>query len=93
MNLSARIHVIAEVIHERQRQVELFGLDTGNDDGTWMAVLAEEVGEVAHELIEGRRGHDTRRAMRQELIEVAAVAVAWIEAMDHECDGREVEHA
>ncbi len=40
-----------------------------------LAVLTEEVGEVAKALLE----HD-REGLRDELVQVAAVAVAWLEA-------------
>jgi NTP pyrophosphatase (non-canonical NTP hydrolase) len=53
-----------------------------------LAMLAEEVGEVAKETLgqaEGKLAHDNdvdRASLRKELIQVAAVAVAWIEALD-----------
>lgn len=46
-----------------------------------MTVLAEEVGEIAHEVNEGigpNRDIDKRRLLK-ELIQTAAVAVAWAE--------------
>lgn len=42
---------------------------------TWMHVLNEEVGEAFAETAPA--------TLRAELIQVAAVAVAWIEALDH----------
>jgi hypothetical protein len=42
--------------------------------GTWALVLQEEVAEVLAE--------SDREALRTELVQVAAVAVAWIEALD-----------
>lgn len=56
-------------------------------DAEKMTVLMEEVGEVAREVLtqEGRRlARDTegsREALRNELVQVAAVAVAWLEAL------------
>lgn len=44
-------------------------------DGARLAALAEEVGEVGRALLDGG---DVRR----ELVQVAAVAVAWIEGME-----------
>lgn len=41
-----------------------------------MAVLAEEVGEVARAMLDGKP-----EDLRRELIQVAAVAVAWVEGM------------
>lgn len=47
------------------------------DRGSWTHILAEEVGEA---LDEARAGNAD--ALRTELIQVAAVAVAWAEAID-----------
>ena len=46
-------------------------------DGAKLAILMEEVGEVAR-AINDRQSRDELRA---ELVQVAAVAVAWLEAM------------
>ena len=53
------------------------------------AVLGEEVGEVHHAVLEATYGSETlpvvlhwERELRRELVQVAAVAVAWIEAID-----------
>ena len=62
-----------------------------NDE--WLAILMEEVGEVAHELTYDARYQaelradadptETRkRALRKELVQVAAMAAAWIDAID-----------
>ena len=59
-------------------------------DAEKLAVLTEEVGEVAREVLtqDGRRlardSIGTRAALREELVQVAAVAVAWVEALDAE---------
>ena len=56
-----------------------------------LAVLAEEFGEtsreVTEEMIRLDKGNaagaaDAVRALRKELVQVAAVAVAWLEALD-----------
>lgn len=50
-------------------------------------ILVEEVGEAATALMHVEGGgstHDTKRDLRKELIQVAAVAVAWVEAIDAE---------
>lgn len=46
-----------------------------NGSGTWIHILAEEVGEVGEATIDPVR-------LRAELVQVAAVAVAWIEALN-----------
>lgn len=52
-----------------------------------LTVLAEEVGETAHEVNEGIGGRyiDKRRLLK-ELIQVAAVAVAWAEKTHNEIE-------
>lgn len=49
------------------------GVDLGPE--TWLAVLVEEVGEVARDVLERRHDH-----LDQELAQVAAVAIRWMEA-------------
>lgn len=55
------------------------------DDGLRLAVLTEEVGEVARELCEYASGNrssaEFRKNLVAELTQVAAVAVAWIEGL------------
>lgn len=48
----------------------------GVQDSTKLAVLLEEVGEVARAYLER-----TPEQLRTELVQVAAVAVAWLESM------------
>ena len=49
----------------------------GVDDTVKMAVLTEEVGEVARALLDRKSDE-----LRAELVQVASVAVAWVEALD-----------
>lgn len=65
------------------------------DDPAWLSVLVEEVGEVARALCDHRHAAindapgvaaPARRIliklMREELVQVAAMAVAWIDSID-----------
>lgn len=54
-----------------------------------LAVLAEEFGEVAHEIAETIGGHAPldRVKLRKELVQTAAVCVAWLQGLDAE-DGK-----
>jgi len=90
--------VLADVHAERIRQEMIgatkrsLGIDwrscadpeMAGGDGTRFLVLGEEVGEVANAVLEASYGADGAgdRHLREELIQVAAVAVAWIEALD-----------
>lgn len=73
--------ILAEVSVERDRQDAKWGGIPGTerrDDHTYAAVLTEEVGESCKAWLE----RDTD-ALREELIQVAAVAVAWVEELDN----------
>ena len=73
---------------ERARQDAKWG-EQNHDDFTWMAILAEEVGEVAKAALHHNgdepgvtASEATLSHLREELVQVAAVAVAWLEAID-----------
>lgn len=74
---------MTDVAAERARQNALWGVQD-HDEATWLAILTEEVGEVAKEVADftaGARALNPRQ-YRTELVQVAAVAVAAIEALD-----------
>ncbi len=50
-------------------------------DGDWLPVLMEDVGKAAHELTYGS-GSGRQERLRAELVQVAAMACAWIDAID-----------
>jgi hypothetical protein len=56
--------------------------DMAGGDFTRLAVLAEEFGEVANAVLETAYGSSGDEHLRDELIQVAAVAAAWVEAVD-----------
>jgi NTP pyrophosphatase (non-canonical NTP hydrolase) len=51
-------------------------------DHEWLPILVEEVGEVAHELTYDTHDKDRAHWLRKELVQVAAMACAWIDAID-----------
>ena len=70
------IYLEPEVIAaERQRQDARWGIQN-HDDHKWNTILFEEKGEVSKAILE----HDGPGVLK-ELSHVAAVAVAWIEAI------------
>jgi hypothetical protein len=86
----ATCDVLGEVNRERLRQDQLKGegrfTHTCADDmplGEKLAMLVEEVGEVSRCVLEmGGKANDKHgRDLRKELIQVAAVAVAWAESI------------
>lgn len=76
--LEVRIQVLSRLLTERARQEKLHPGRTPAhavvDDGLRLAILMEEVGEVARDVCEGREP-------TKELVEVAAVCVAWLERL------------
>lgn len=62
-------------------------------DGKRYLVLGEEVGEVANAVLEaeavpaGQIRDACRRDLRKELVQVAAVTIAWLEAFDAQAEG------
>lgn len=73
--------VLAEVENERISQKQKWGLQN-HDIYRWLAILGEEVGEAnqaaLHTEFEG--GHAS--TVREELIQIAAVAVQIVECLD-----------
>ena len=53
-------------------------------DPLWLAILTEELGEVARELCDAykRTVPEQRERMRAELVQVGAMTAAWIDALD-----------
>lgn len=83
---------LSEVNEERHRQNELHRTgvfsrtvhrsDIEFSNAEKLVVLVEEVGEVARHLADFQNGAPLgTKELRKELIEVAAVAVAWAEAL------------
>ena len=75
--------VLTDVALERQAQDLKWG-ERYLQPGAWLAVLMEEVGEVATETLNPGRivvpeGQPHRTALYLELVQVAAVAVVWAE--------------
>jgi NTP pyrophosphatase (non-canonical NTP hydrolase) len=84
--------VLATVADERDRQEEMkaqgkFRYTCADHEMTHadcLAVLTEEVGEVARAVLNINRLTSDRgdvTALREELVQVAAVAVAWVEGL------------
>lgn len=70
--------VFAKIRVERIRQDEKWGVQNHNDM-YWLAILAEEFGEVAKTIVDGSESN-----RKVELIQAAAVLVAWLEQIERE---------
>lgn len=69
------------MLSERWRQRAKWG-EQNHDDSTWALILGEEFGEVQQAILHDRFGGKSAGTVRAELVQVAAVALAWIECID-----------
>jgi len=69
---------LGQVKVEREIQDQKWGSQRHLPDLKWFAILGEEVGEAARAILD----HEGKARLQAELIQVAAVAVAWIEAIE-----------
>ena len=78
--------VLNDILNERTRQDEKWGADRTQHPAIWHTILSEEVGEVAQEVLDTTFEDAATDNLYEELIQVAAVAVAWAEAVQRERD-------
>lgn len=75
-------NIFNEIKQERQRQDAKWG-EQNHTPFEWCAILGEEVGEVNKAALEAHfRDTNQLANYREELIQVAAVAVAMIESLE-----------
>jgi len=74
--------IFAAIRAERKAQDDRWGTWHDPGDGILLAVLAEELGEVARELNEPWPFPPDARRLRSELLQVAAVAIQWLETLE-----------
>ncbi len=85
------LKVLNQIAHEREAQNRKWG-EQNHEPTHWLAILLEEVGEVAKDVVEYKAVKSERVQRnhldnaRIELIQVAAVAVAMIESLDRKRD-------
>ncbi len=65
---------------ERERQDEKWGPQRALYPNEWYLILGEEIGEVANAILESKPDAE----IEEELVQVAAVVVCWLEALRHE---------
>lgn len=72
------------VLLERQRQDQKWG-EQNHAFPVWLAILSEEVGEMSQAFLKlnfGGKTPERSKNFREELVQVAAVALAMIECCD-----------
>lgn len=80
------LHIFDAIRTERQAQDLKWG-EQNHNNFEWAAVLMEEVGEVCEASLKtashmGEHEYPDDTQVREELVQVAAVVVAWIQAID-----------
>lgn len=75
--------VFLDVFRERERQDEKWGRSIHRNltDHNWLTILGEEFGEACQAALQQSPGD--KKDLRAELIQVAAVAIAHVERLDH----------
>lgn len=80
--MSDLARALTDVAIERGRQLKKWGVQD-HEPYHWMTILGEEFGEACQAAMEENGNlFDAARAYREELVQVAAVAVAAIESHD-----------
>ncbi len=74
--------IFQDITAERERQDKKWGAARDLPNYTWLAILIEEVGEIAEGILKEIYWKDAR----EELVQIASVAVAWLENLDREHD-------
>lgn len=77
----AQAIAINAIVKERQWQIAKFG-DQVHTDDHWFLILSEEVGEVAQARLHDIYGGKAMGTLKEELVQVAAVALAWLEQLE-----------
>lgn len=73
-------YILDRVIAERAAQIHKFG-EQHHSPERWLTILTEEVGEVARSILKQKPGEQDMN-MITELVQVAAVAAAFIEDLE-----------
>lgn len=81
INTKTTREMLMSILGERKRQNEKWG-EQNHDDYRWLAILTEEVGELSQAILHDEFGGKATGTMRDELIQVTAVAFQWIEALE-----------
>jgi len=79
--------ILGHIRTERERQDKKWGRQD-HSDGDWMLILQEELGEAAKDILEGRPIE-----ANVELVQCAAVIVAWLESRYRRTDDSSLDKA
>jgi NTP pyrophosphatase (non-canonical NTP hydrolase) len=74
------LQALNAVIFERERQLKKWG-EQNHPSYTWLAILSEEVGEMAQAMLHTEFGGYAKGKVKEEAIHVAAVALQLVECL------------
>ena len=78
MEDSSAVRMWFDILEETERQDAKWGSQRDLSRVDWMPILTEEVGEVAKSI----NDNETIDDLRNELVQVAAVCLQWIDNLD-----------
>ena len=73
-----RVLALNEINTERNNQEAKWG-EQHHEEVTWYVILGEEFGEIGKAINEKRLEKGTAKEIKKEIIQTAAVCVAWLE--------------
>ena len=82
MEDSSAVRMWFDILEETERQDAKWGSQRDLSRVDWMPILTEEVGEVAKSI----NDNETIDDLRNELVQVAAVCLQWIDSLDRAKD-------
>jgi NTP pyrophosphatase (non-canonical NTP hydrolase) len=80
-NTPLPIASVTDVMFERMKQDAKWGQQNHTDEW-WLAIAGEEFGELAQAILHDKFGGKVAGTTRAELVQLAAVTLAWIECID-----------
>ena len=80
--------IFGEIKQERKRQDLKFGSQAGQSDSKWAMIAGEEMGEIHRAIL-----NLDKENLREEIVQLAAVCVAWLECFNPHAHSNSVEES
>lgn len=71
---------------EMQQQDKKWGADRHQEPLTWLAILTEEIGEIAQAILHDQHGGNHAGTLEIELVQAIAVGLQWLKDIGHDCN-------
>lgn len=76
------VSALESVLLERVNQDLKWGDQSHHSEGDWLLILQEEIGEWSQAVLDARFKSADPKLIREELVQVAAVALSMLECLD-----------